>query len=697
MVEGTGLICYSWVTVVVFATLSVRADGCPTTGENCSIPCPQYCQEGLCNITDGTCKGCVLGYYGENCSESCPQNCQEGLCHVTDGTCLGCLAGYKGPFCSKECDGNTYGPECNISCGNCFNGEQCDHVTGVCAHGCDAGVYGYNCDKVCDDGMYGVNCSKYCGACINNESCHHINGSCLTGCNKGYHGQECDKACSDGYYGYNCEETCSLTCGVPGGCDRVTGSCNGSCLSGWKGIMCEHACDDGMYGVNCSQKCGGCINNEACHHINGSCLTGCEKGYHGQKCDNACSDGYYGYNCEKTCSLTCAVPGECNRITGSCNGSCLTGWKGSNCEHVCDDGMYGVNCSQKCGACEDDEACHHINGSCLTGCERGYYGQKCEKECDSNTFGQDCVEECGNCVNDEQCHHINGTCLHGCKRGFQGIECNQDAFSGYTTRFLGYSVYISNTTNKEDGVLCFRDTNYTRATIPNPVNITCPYHGRYVIYYNNRTHPPYPEGYSHYAFNELCELEVHGCPTSGFYGENCSSPCPKNCQERHCHITEGTCLGCLPGYRSLKCDTSCPRGLFGDGCLYNCSLHCNVPMECDRVTGRCFDGCQSGWGDPTCRTKVEILYIKDGEDSVCTAFYGALAPLILSVIFNVLCAIRLIGKTAACRHREASKQNEASFPKTDHAHGEIYDHVGNNSAYQELGELSKPTVYETLS
>ena len=40
--------------------------------------------------------------------------------------------------------------------------------------------------------------------------------------------------------------------------------------------------------------------------------------------------------------------------------------------------------------------------------------------------------------------------------------------------------------------------------------------------------------------------------------------------------------------------------------------------------------------------KVEILYIKDGEDSVCTAFYGALAPLILSVIFNVLCAIRWV-------------------------------------------------------
>lgn len=81
----------------------------------------------------------------------------------------------------------------------------------------------------------------------------------------------------------------------------------------------------------------------------------------------------------------------------------------------------------------------------------------------------------------------------------------------YQARFLAFSLCISNTTDKSDGTLCFKDTNFTVSSIPAVFNTTCTVHGKYVLYYNERllgVH--YPADYSVYAFNELCELEVYG-------------------------------------------------------------------------------------------------------------------------------------------------------------------------------------------
>uniref|UniRef100_A0A8W8P3B8 Fucolectin tachylectin-4 pentraxin-1 domain-containing protein n=1 Tax=Magallana gigas TaxID=29159 RepID=A0A8W8P3B8_MAGGI len=83
--------------------------------------------------------------------------------------------------------------------------------------------------------------------------------------------------------------------------------------------------------------------------------------------------------------------------------------------------------------------------------------------------------------------------------------------NGYRARFLGFSLYVSNTTDRLDGKLCFKDTNFNLTTIPPIFNTTCLLRGQYVIYYNERKGVgENPIGYDPYAFNELCEVEVFG-------------------------------------------------------------------------------------------------------------------------------------------------------------------------------------------
>lgn len=85
------------------------------------------------------------------------------------------------------------------------------------------------------------------------------------------------------------------------------------------------------------------------------------------------------------------------------------------------------------------------------------------------------------------------------------------ADSVYASRFLGFSVYVSNSTNKKDGVLCYHDTNYTVSTITSRIAIECISQGRYVIFYNTREgNLSLKIGYSDKVEISLCEVEVYG-------------------------------------------------------------------------------------------------------------------------------------------------------------------------------------------
>lgn len=72
----------------------------------------------------------------------------------------------------------------------------------------------------------------------------------------------------------------------------------------------------------------------------------------------------------------------------------------------------------------------------------------------------------------------------------------------------GFSLYVSNTTSKKQGHLCYKDQSSGHPSVNQKIN--CLIYGRYVIYYNERGRNNNPIYMSKRAYNELCEVEVYG-------------------------------------------------------------------------------------------------------------------------------------------------------------------------------------------
>ncbi|XP_078330759.1 receptor-type tyrosine-protein phosphatase kappa-like [Crassostrea virginica] len=191
-------------------------------------------------------------------------------------------------------------------------------------------------------------------------------------------------------------------------------------------------------------------------------------------------------------------------------------------------------------------------------------------------------------------------------RNYDGYEMRQRG------RFAGFSLYISNTGDRASSSLCYKDG----PELP-PLNFTttCTLSGRYVIFYNERIDGvTYPARYEvdSLVYTELCEVIVYGCNKDGVFGENCSRPCPGNCKTNTCHIQDGSCFECKPGWTGATCNTKCGYGSYGVDCKQNCPGKCKNNVTCDHLTGLCNGGCADGWNGSYCNKTCAVgLYGPD--------------------------------------------------------------------------------------
>nr|XP_022312536.1 multiple epidermal growth factor-like domains protein 10 [Crassostrea virginica] len=186
-------------------------------------------------------------------------------------------------------------------------------------------------------------------------------------------------------------------------------------------------------------------------------------------------------------------------------------------------------------------------------------------------------------------------------------------------RFAGFSLYVSKNDNMDSSSLCYKDG----PDLP-PLNFTttCITSGRYVTFYNERLGAEtYPSGYETInVFTELCEVIVYGCKTFDVYGSGCKQHCPTNCKHNICHIQNGTCSNCDPGWTGSFCTTKCLEGWYGQDCLKPCVANCRDNATCHHVTGYCDVGCPPGWIGDLCTKPCDDGQFGLNCSNTCSSF-----------------------------------------------------------------------------
>ncbi|XP_060078172.1 scavenger receptor class F member 2-like [Ylistrum balloti] len=213
--------------------------------------------------------------------------------------------------------------------------------------------------------------------------------------------------------------------------------------------------------------------------------------------------------------------------------------------------------------------------------DSSWTADKAIDDCTSNNIPSDC------------CAH---TKVKGAKKAWWRVDLGEPRTIQYITihnrqnakgRFAGYQLFLSNTTNYQQGIICYKDNSIEVADLQMDPTHQCPYVAQYVTIYNHRDDTNRPSWYDDYAVLELCEVQVFGC-TSGKYGNgNCDNTCPQKCFGGNCDAIKGHCFYCF-------------AGRFGDGCDQHCSNNCS--SACEKDSGHCL-GCIPGKRGELCNNR----------------------------------------------------------------------------------------------
>ncbi|XP_060072634.1 multiple epidermal growth factor-like domains protein 11, partial [Ylistrum balloti] len=207
-----------------------------------------------------------------------------------------------------------------------------------------------------------------------------------------------------------------------------------------------------------------------------------------------------------------------------------------------------------------------------------------------------------------------------------------DVVKERSSRFGGFQIYLSNTTDWRNGDNCHRDTTSTWQSMDLAPSIqSCTGNTIYLtIYVDRRANKPY-SWYSGYAILELCEVEIYAC-VDGYHGNKCDQPCPDHCKDNVCKQGNGTCRGCKSGFHGTMCNQRCPANCKDDRCnqfLENCEACTigNYGIECKKRCGQCRgdgtcninDGaceCSDGWEGDTCNKKQAQVSATEDQTAV---------------------------------------------------------------------------------